>query len=215
MRNAAKFEELADLGYTDVWSAESDAGGVSPRCSWRRSGPRRCASARRSCLRSPACAAATAQSVALVAASRPGTVRLRHRHVVERDRRAVERRAVRRAVQACARHGALPAGSVDGGEGRSEVRHLRGAGSSVSASCRRCSRRSSLPRCEGMLRLAGREGDGAIINWLSSRLATSPRSCRMCTPVAPTRRFACRILVAPLEDVDTVRAAATYAIART
>ena len=38
----------------------------------------------------------------------------------------------------------------------------------------------------GMLRLAGREGDGAIINWLSADDVR--RSCRTCTKAGPTRR---------------------------
>ena len=61
---------------------------------------------------------------------------------------------------------------------------------------------------EGMLRLAGREGDGAIINWLSADDVTK---------VVPhvhaggaDKEIVCRIFVAPSEDADTVRAAAKY-----
>lgn len=64
---------------------------------------------------------------------------------------------------------------------------------------------------EGMLKLAGREGDGAIINWLSADDVSQ---------VAPVvRRYGAdkevvaRIFVAPSEDADTVRAMGRFAIA--
>ena len=64
---------------------------------------------------------------------------------------------------------------------------------------------------EGMLRLAGREGDGAIINWLSADDVST---------VAPVVRaygadkeIVARIFVAPSEDIDTVRSLGRYAIA--
>jgi probable F420-dependent oxidoreductase len=64
---------------------------------------------------------------------------------------------------------------------------------------------------EGMLRLAGREGDGAIINWLSADDVTQ---------VAPIvhgegdgKEIVARIFVAPNEDADTVRTMGKYAIA--
>lgn len=63
---------------------------------------------------------------------------------------------------------------------------------------------------EGMLRLAGREGDGAIINWLSADDVST---------VAPVVRqfgdkeIVARIFVAPSEDETAVRALGRYAIA--
>lgn len=64
---------------------------------------------------------------------------------------------------------------------------------------------------EGMLKLAGREGDGAIINWLSADDVST---------VAPiVRRYGedkeivARIFVAPTEDRDTVLMAGKFAIA--
>ncbi len=64
---------------------------------------------------------------------------------------------------------------------------------------------------EGMLRLAGREGDGAIINWLSADDVST---------VAPVVRqygadkeIVARIFVAPSEDTDMVRQLGRYAIA--
>lgn len=64
---------------------------------------------------------------------------------------------------------------------------------------------------EGMLRLAGREGDGAIVNWLSAD------DVRTVAPIVHEggegKEVIARIFVAPTTDVDTVRAMGRYAIA--
>ena len=64
---------------------------------------------------------------------------------------------------------------------------------------------------EGMLNLAGREGDGAIINWLSAddvaRVAPIVRAH------GDDKEIVARIFVVPSEDTDTVRAQARFAIA--
>src|SRR5688572_16900033 len=66
---------------------------------------------------------------------------------------------------------------------------------------------------EGMLRLAGREGDGAIINWLSAE------DVRRVAPIVheaadgQPREIVARIFVAPNDDADTVRGMGRYAIA--
>src|SRR5947209_15367762 len=64
---------------------------------------------------------------------------------------------------------------------------------------------------EGMLRLAGREGDGAIVNWLSADDVTQ---------VVPHvhaggdgKEVVARIFVAPTTDTDAVRAMGRFAIA--
>lgn len=66
---------------------------------------------------------------------------------------------------------------------------------------------------EGMLRLAGREADGVIINWLSpSDVATVAQVVNGASEGAP-REIVCRIFVCPSEDADAVRAAGKFAIA--
>jgi alkanesulfonate monooxygenase SsuD/methylene tetrahydromethanopterin reductase-like flavin-dependent oxidoreductase (luciferase family) len=66
---------------------------------------------------------------------------------------------------------------------------------------------------EGMLRLAAREGDGAIINWLS------PDDVRKVVGVVndaaggEPKEIVCRIFCCPSENADAVRAAAKFAIA--
>ena len=64
---------------------------------------------------------------------------------------------------------------------------------------------------EGMLRLAGREGDGAIINWLS------PDDVAKVAPIVRQfgdhKEIVARIFVAPSEDTETVRDLGRFAIA--
>ena len=64
---------------------------------------------------------------------------------------------------------------------------------------------------EGMLRLAGREGDGAIVNWLGAddvrQVAPHVRA------FGADKEIAARIFVAPTTDRDTVMALGRYAIA--
>jgi probable F420-dependent oxidoreductase len=63
----------------------------------------------------------------------------------------------------------------------------------------------------GMLRLAGREGDGAIINWLSADDVATIRP--HVDEGGPDREVVARIFVCPNPDADTVRAQARFAIA--
>ncbi|MDQ2727737.1 MAG: LLM class F420-dependent oxidoreductase [Actinomycetota bacterium] len=52
-----------------------------------------------------------------------------------------------------------------------------------------------------MLRLAGREGDGAILNWLAAEDVP-----KVVAEVGPGREIAARLFVCPSEDADNVRA---------
>ncbi|MGH1504319.1 MAG: LLM class F420-dependent oxidoreductase [Acidimicrobiales bacterium] len=68
----------------------------------------------------------------------------------------------------------------------------------------------------GMLRMAGREGDGAIINWLSADdvSTVAPIVHDAATKAGkPAPEIAARIFVCPSADADTVRAQARFAIA--
>jgi len=59
-----------------------------------------------------------------------------------------------------------------------------------------------------MLRLAGREADGAIINWLS------PDDVKQVVPeVGADKEIVARIFVAPTEDKDMVHGAGKFAVA--
>jgi probable F420-dependent oxidoreductase len=59
----------------------------------------------------------------------------------------------------------------------------------------------------GMLRLAGREGDGAIINWLSADDVK-----RVVPEVGAGKEIVARIFVCPSQDADAVRAMGRFAI---
>ena len=66
---------------------------------------------------------------------------------------------------------------------------------------------------EGMLRLAGREGDGAIINWLSADDVTTVAPIVHQAGGGEPKEVVARIFVAPTDDASTVRAMGRYAIA--
>ena len=60
----------------------------------------------------------------------------------------------------------------------------------------------------GMLRMAGREADGAIINWLSAEDVA-----QVVPEVGAGKEIVARIFVCPSEDTETVRAMGRFAIA--
>ena len=66
---------------------------------------------------------------------------------------------------------------------------------------------------EGMLRLAGREGDGAIINWLSADDVSTVAPIVSKAGSDEPKEVVARIFVAPTDDADTVRNLGRYAIA--
>jgi probable F420-dependent oxidoreductase len=66
---------------------------------------------------------------------------------------------------------------------------------------------------EGMLRLAGREGDGAIINWLSADDVRTVAPIVHEAAKGADREIVARIFVAPIDDAETVRSMARFAIA--
>ena len=67
---------------------------------------------------------------------------------------------------------------------------------------------------EGMLAMAGREADGAIINWLSADdVATVAPIVQGASPDGSAREVVARIFCAPIDDPETVYGAAKFAIA--
>ena len=60
----------------------------------------------------------------------------------------------------------------------------------------------------GMLRLAGREADGAILNWLSA-----PDVSKVVPEVGPGKAIVARIFVCPTEDADRARSVGRIAVA--
>ncbi len=141
----------------------------SRRWRWRRCGRRRCGSASPSCPPTRAGPAHAGAVRRVTRRRRAGSVRLRHRHVVERHRRELERHPVRGAVQ---EGHARPSGSCAWRSPARSSARTTGRSRSTASSCGVVPEQQ--PRIliaalrAGMLRLAGREGDGAIVNWLSA-----------------------------------------------
>jgi probable F420-dependent oxidoreductase len=198
--------ELADLGYTDIWSAEADgADAFTPlalAAAWE---PRlRLGTAivpaytrARACL---------AQSVASMASAAPGRFAI---GIGSSSNVIVERWNAVPFVEPYAkvRDTVRYLKAVLGGE------KVDGFSLKVPFDVQPTILVAALR--EGMLRLAGREADGAIINWLS---ADDVRTVRAVVDgarpdgAAPPEMVA-RIFVCPSTDTDAVRAAAKFAIA--
>ena len=66
---------------------------------------------------------------------------------------------------------------------------------------------------EGMLRLAGREADGAIINWLSASDVSTVAGVVNAAGGGEDKEIVCRIFCCPSENTEVVRASARFAIA--
>jgi probable F420-dependent oxidoreductase len=203
--------ELADLGYTDVWSSEADGTDaftpLALAAAWE---PRlRLGTAIVPAFtRAPAC---MAQSVASLADAAPGRfafgIGTSSNVIVERWNGVPFVEPYRRV--------------------RDMVRFLREALAGEKVSQRydtfevqgfRLGVRPEIPPKilvaalrPGMLRLAGREGDGAIINWLSAEDVA--KVAPIVQAEGPDKEIVCRIFVCPSDDADAVRQGARFAIA--
>ncbi|MGB8858364.1 MAG: LLM class F420-dependent oxidoreductase [Ilumatobacteraceae bacterium] len=208
-----KLGELADMGYTDIWSAESDgADGFTPlalAAAWE---PRlRLGTAIiPAYTRSPAC---FAQCVASLADAAPGRFAI---GIGSSSNVIVERWNGVPFVE--------PYKKV-----RDVVRFLRDAFSGEKVAKRYDTfevngfrlgvRPEQQPPIlvaalrEGMLRLAAREGDGAIINWLGAD--DVPQVAKVVRDAAGgvEKEIVARIFCCPSENAEAVRAAARFAIA--
>jgi probable F420-dependent oxidoreductase len=208
-----RLNELADLGYTDVWSAESDGPDaftpLALAAAWE---PRlRLGTAIvPAYTRAPAC---MAQSVAAMADAAPGRFAF---GVGSSSNVIVERWNGVPFVEPYKRV-------------RDVVRFLKDAFSGEKVShtydtfqvegFRLGVRPEVVPTVlvaalrPGMLRLAGREADGAIINWLSAEDVAKVAPVVRDAAGGDDRELVCRIFVCPSEDAATVREAAKRAIA--
>lgn len=204
---------LADLGYTDIWSAESDGGdGFTPLAMAAAWEPRlRLGTAIIPAFtRAPAL---MAQSVAALADAAPGRFAIglgtSSDVIVERWNGVPFERPYYKV--------------------RDMVRFLRDAlsGEKVSKDYETFSvngfRLGIRPEVtppiliaalrEGMLRLAGREADGVIINWLAPTDVPTVTAVVNEAAGGEEREIVARIFVCPSENAEVVRAAAKFAIA--
>ncbi len=210
------FRELVDLGYTDVWSSEANGSdGFTPLALLLR-GPPNCVSGLLSCpafTRGPAC---LAQSVASLADAAPGRVAFgigtSSDVIVERwNGIPFEEPYSQVKDMVSFLNGALAGEKMTGTFGRSEVRGFRsgivpGEQPAILIAALR----------EGMLRLAGRHSDGAIINWLSAEdvRTVAPIVAEAASAAGrPMPEVVARIFVAPTTDRDTVIGMGRFAIA--
>ena len=205
--------ELADLGYTDVWTAESDGGdGLTPLALASVWEPRlRLGTAiLPAYTRAPAC---MAQSAATLADAAPGRFVLgigsSSNVIVERWNGVPFEEPFRKV--------------------RDMVRFLRDAfeGDKVSKvydtfeiqGFRLGIRPEQAPRIvvaalrEGMLKMAGRESDGAITNWLGPDDVPQVAAALAEGAGGEDRELVARIFVCPSENAEVVRAGARRAIA--
>ena len=208
-----KLAELADMGYTDIWSAEADgADAFTPlalAAAWE---PRlRLGTAIvPAYTRSPAC---FAQSVATLADAAPGRFAIgigsSSNVIVERWNGVPFEEPYKKV--------------------RDVVRFLNDAlsGEKVAKSYdtfkvdgfRLGIKPEQKPRIlvaalrEGMLRLAAREADGTIINWLSPEDVKRVAAVVSDAAGGEPKEIVARIFVCPSENTEAVRSAARFAIA--
>jgi probable F420-dependent oxidoreductase len=204
--------ELADLGYTDVWSAESDgADAFTPlalAAAWE---PRlRLGSAIVPAFtRAPAC---LAQSVAALADAAPGRfafgIGSSSNVIVERWNGVPFVEPYKRVRDMVL----FLKEALDGEKvsRRYDTFEVQGFKLGVRPEVRPKILVAALR--EGMLRLAAREADGTIINWLSADDVTRVANVVKGAAGGEDREIVCRVFVCPSDDADTVRQAAKFAI---
>ena len=208
-----QLHELADLGYTDIWSAESDGGdGLTPlalAAAWE---PRlRLGTAiLPAYTRSPAL---MAQSAAALADAAPGRFALgigtSSNVIVERWNGVpfVEPyRKVRDMVRFL--RDAFTGEKISKAYDTFEIQGFRlGVHPEQTPPILVAALR------EGMLRLAAREADGAIVNWLGPDDVPTVASVIAEAAGGEEREIVARIFVCPSENTEAVRAGARFAIA--
>lgn len=208
-----RLAELADMGYTDIWSAESDgADAFTPLAMAAAWEPRlRLGTAIvPAYTRSPAC---FAQSVASMADAAPGRFAIgigSSSNVIVEKWNGIPFVEPYKKVRDVVRflNDALSGEKVAKSYDTFEVKGFKlGVRPEVKPKILVAALR------EGMLRLAGRESDGAIINWLS------PTDVRRVAKVVndaaggEEREIVARIFVCPSENAEVVRASGRFAIA--
>ncbi|MGA0969868.1 MAG: LLM class F420-dependent oxidoreductase [Ilumatobacteraceae bacterium] len=204
--------ELADLGYTDVWSAESDgADGFTPlalAAAWEER-LRLGTAIIPAFTRGPAC---LAQSVASLADAAPGRFTIgigSSSDVIVGRWNGIPFEQPYRRVRDTVRflRDALSGEKVAQRYDTFEVNGFRlGVKPEVSPPILVAALR------EQMLRLAGREGDGAIINWLAPHDVATVASV-VNEAAGGSAEIVARIFVCPSDNAEVVRAGARYAIA--
>lgn len=209
--------ELEDLGYTDVWSAEAnghDAFTPLALASVWAPSLRLGTAIVPAFTRGPA---VLAQSVASLADAAPGRVAIglgTSSNVIVEGWNGIPFTEPYQQVRDMVRflRSAMSGEKMTGTFGRSEIKGFR-------LGVRPAQQPELLIAAlrEGMLRLAGREGDGAIINWLSAddvrTVAPIVHDAAASSDRPGEREIVARIFVAPSTDREQVLGIGRYAIA--
>jgi probable F420-dependent oxidoreductase len=205
--------ELEDLGYTDVWSAEAmGADAFTPLALASVWAPtlRLGTAIVPAFTRGPAC---LAQSVATLADAAPGRFAFgigTSSNVIVEGWNGIPFEEPYAQVRDMVRflRASMSGEKMTGTYGRSTVRSFRlGIRPEVQPPILIAALR------EGMLRLAGREGDGAIINWLSAQDVATVAPVVQAAGGGTPKEVVARIFVAPTTDRDTVIGMGRFAIA--
>ena len=205
-----RLEELADAGYTDVWTSETDSADVSPRWRSRRRGSHGFDSGRRSSPPTPAARPCSPKRSPRCRTRRPA------------DSPSASGRPARsssNAGTACrssalstgSRRRTVPQGRPQRREGRYLLRQLSIDGFRLGIRPEQPPTILIAALREGMLRLAGTEADGTIINWLAPNDA--PKVAEIIKQFGDAKEIVARIFVCPSENAEVVRRAARHAIA--
>ncbi len=206
-----RFEELAELGYTDLWSAEAmGADGLTPLALASVWTPqlRLGTAILPAYTRGPAL---LAQSVAALASAAPGRfvcgIGSSSNIIVERwNAIAFEKPYQRTRDTVRFLRSALAGDKITEDY---ETFSIKGFRLGIELEDRVPILIAALR--EGMLRLAGREADGAIVNWLSARDAATVTS--LVREENPDAEVVARLFVVPTSDPETARAVGRYAMA--
>ena len=207
----ALYRELVDLGYTDVWSAESNgADGLTPLALAAAWAPelRLGTAILPAYTRSPAL---MAQSAATLADAAPGRVAFgigSSSNVIVENWNSVPFEAPYQRVRDTVRF--LKA-ALTGEKVTEEYDSFNIKGFRLAITPEQQPTLLIAALREGMLRLAGRESDGAIVNWLSP--GDAAKVSAIVNEQGPDREVVARIFVCPSEDREAVMAGARYLIA--
>jgi probable F420-dependent oxidoreductase len=206
-----KLQELADLGYTDLWSAEADgADAFTPlalAAAWE---PRlRLGTAIVPAFtRAPAC---LAQCVASLADAAPGRFAIgigSSSNVIVEKWNGVPFEEPYKRVRDVVR---FLNDALSGEKVAKTYDSFTVQGFKLGVRPEQPPKILVAALREGMLRLAAREADGAIINWLSAEDVA--RVAGVVRQFGDDKEIVARIFVCPSEDAEAVRAAAKFAIA--
>jgi probable F420-dependent oxidoreductase len=206
-----KLQELADLGYTDLWSAEADgADAFTPlalAAAWE---PRlRLGTAIVPAFtRAPAC---LAQCVASLADAAPGRFAIgigSSSNVIVEKWNGVPFEEPYKRVRDVVR---FLNDALSGEKVAKTYDSFTVQGFKLGVRPEQPPKILVAALREGMLKLAGREADGAIINWLSAEDVA--RVAGVVRQFGDDKEIVARIFVCPSEDAEAVRAAAKFAIA--